>query len=209
MEMTQQIINSISSIAVFLATFPALWISGRIILRNIVSENRIFLAILWLALAGWILMPLIDIVGYLSSLFDLVILNQANSVPISLVLGLGPFRYYLGINILLGFVVYAFVTYSTYEMLAGGEFPLIRQRFQVTKWETIFVLLGFAAMVNQVIKGTVLRFVTIYLPDLTAQQELPQLRYGFWASWLIGMMILIGVLFLINQKIKSREIETP
>jgi len=50
---------SVESILIFLATIPALWISGRIILRNPISQDRSTRLFLWLALGGFFLIALV------------------------------------------------------------------------------------------------------------------------------------------------------
>jgi hypothetical protein len=199
-----QLMNSVVTICQFLAAFPALWISGRIILRNDAGDNPTTQLFLWLALGGLILTPLADFLRYLGSLFSLIISSFRDSNPITIFLGVGPFWTFSTITLILGIVVYGLAYYYARRMIAQGEIPLIRA-LQLENWELGFALLGVVGLINQMVKGIAFGFVSINLPDLTAQQSLTQLLKGFWASWLIAFLVLLVTLFVINERISKSE----
>ena len=58
MDTAFRILDFVASILIFLAFIPALWISGRIILRNSMSEDHSTRLFLWLVLGGYFLLHL-------------------------------------------------------------------------------------------------------------------------------------------------------
>jgi hypothetical protein len=198
-----QLISSVYSTALFLATLPALWISGRIVLRNYAGEYRAFQIVLWLAFGGLILISFMDFLRYLSYALNLVI-PSSKSDSISVFLGMAPFLYYSMISLILGIAVYGLTLYYARKLVAQGKLPFIKG-LELSNWEFGFVLLGMAGLVNRMVNGIVVNFVTIYIPSLTDQLDLTQLSKGFWISWLIGFIILIVTLFCMNELLYRRE----
>jgi hypothetical protein len=199
MDSSAQLMSSIQSIAVFLAAFPALWIAGRITLRNYSGNDRATQMFLWLALGGFILTPLTDFLRYLSSLFSLIIPSLWDSGNIMVFLGEGPFLMYSTITLILGIFVYGLALYDGRMMIADGNIPLV-QELQLESWELGFILLGIVGLINDMVNGVVVSFVNIYLPSLTAQQGLAQLSTGFWISWLIAIVVLLVTLFIMRGR---------
>jgi hypothetical protein len=62
-----EILNFTASLLVFLAPIPALWISGRIILRNPIAADRSTRLFVWLVLGGFFLILLADLISYLAA----------------------------------------------------------------------------------------------------------------------------------------------
>ena len=206
MDESMQLMESVMSIAVFLATFPALWISGRIILRNYAGYSRTTHAYLWLALGGLILTPLTDLLRYLSSVLSLIIPSLRSPVPFMVFLGVGNFMLYSTITLILGMIVYGLAVYYARPLLALGKLPLI-QGLKLEFWESGFVLLGIGGLINQMVRGIVVRFVSISLPSLTDTQDLAQGYKGFWVTWLIAFLILLVTLFVMDKLITRGENE--
>jgi hypothetical protein len=201
---SMQLISSVESAAMFLVTFPALWISGRIILRNYAVENRALQIFLWLALGGLILTPLIDFIRYLSYVLYLIIPSSDKFNNVSVFLGMAPYLYYTTITLVLGIAVYSLAFYHSRKLVAQSKLPFI-QGLQISNWEFGFVLLGIAGLVNHMVSRIVVNFVSIYIPSLTAQLDITQLFKGFWISWLIGFIILIVTLFCMSELLNRRE----
>lgn len=206
MDESLQLMESVMSIAVFLIAFPALWISGRIILRNYAGDNRATQICLWLALGGLILAPLTDFLRYLGSVLSLIIPSLWNSNPITVFLGVGPFLLYSTLMLILGIIVYGLGIIYGRQLLAQGKLPLI-QGLKLNNWESGFVLLGMAGLINQMVRGIVVRFVSISLPSLTETQDLAQGFKGFWVTWLIAFLILLVTLFVMDKLITRGENE--
>jgi len=203
---SMRLINGVESAILFLATFPALWISGRIILRNYTGEYRALQIILWLTLGGLILTPLTDLLRYLGSVLNLFIPSSDKLGIISVFLGMAPFLFYSTISLIQGIAVYGLTLYYARKLVVQGKLPFIRG-LKLSNWEFGFVLLGLAGLVNRMVNGIVVNFVSIYFPSLTNQLNLNQLFIGFWISWLIAYIILIIILFWMNELLYRRENE--
>jgi hypothetical protein len=201
---SMQIISGVTSAALFLATFLALWISGRIILRNYDGNNRVLHFILWLALAGLILTPLLDFILYLGSILNLIIPSSDQSGTISVFLGMAPFMYFLTIRLILGIAVYGLTLYYIRRLEVPDRLPNI-QGLKLRNWEFGFILLGIAGLVNNIVRGIVFNFVSINFPSLITSFDQSQLFIGFWITWLIAFIILIGAMFCMNELLYRRE----
>jgi hypothetical protein len=201
---SMQLISSIESAAMFLISFPALWISGRIILRNYAVENRTLQILLWLSVGGLILIPLMDFLRYLGYVLYLIIPSSDKFGSISVFLGIAPYLYYSTITLILGIAVYSLAFYHERNLLTQSKLSFI-QGLDIRNWEFGFIILGIAGLVNHMVRGIVVNFVSIYFPSLTAQLDLAQLSKGFWISWLIGFIILIVTLFFMNKLLNRSE----
>lgn len=201
---SMQIIHGVTSVALFLATFAALWISGRIILRNYDGNNRVLHFILWLALAGLIHTPLLDFILYLGSILNLIIPSSDQSGSISVFLGMAPILNFLTIRLILGIAVYGLTLYYVRKLVVPDRLPYI-QGLRLSDWEFGFILLGIAGLMNNIVRGIVFNFVSINFPSLITSFDQAQLIKGFWITWLIAFLILIGTLFCMNELLYRRE----
>jgi hypothetical protein len=204
MEDGMQLLISAESIAFFLAVFPALSISGRIIFRNYSTNNLITRVFLWLALGGLILAPIIDFLNFIGYILQLLVPSLQNLNPITVFLGVGPYLYFTTINLFLGVLVYVFAIYFVRKMSTNNKIPLITGML-LNKWETGIIILGIVGLINRAIVGIIVKFVSIYLPSLTASQNTAQGIMGFWASWLLGLVILLGTVFIFSTHITSKK----
>ncbi len=204
MDSNAEWLSTAGSIGYFLAAFPALWISGRIVLRNYIGEYRALRIVLWLTLGGLILIPFMDFLRYLSFVLDLIIPSSGKFNSLSVFLGMAPFLYYSAITLILGIAVYGLALYYARKLVAQGNLPFI-QGLELDNWEFWFVLLGIAGLVNRMVNGIVANFVNIRIPGLTDQLDLTQLSKGFWISWLIAFIVLIVTLFSMNELLYRRE----
>lgn len=201
-------LSTVGSIGYFLAVFPALWISGRIILRNYSGDNRTAQIFLWLALGGLILAPLTDFLRYLSSILSLIVPFFRISADVTVFLGMGSFMVYSGITLVLGIVVYSLALYYLRMIVVRGKIPIV-QELQIVKWELGFVLLGIAGLINHMVSSLVISFVSISLPSLTDDKDIAQLLSGFWISWLLAFLVLFVTLWIMNDRLSKREDDLP
>ena len=199
-------LSTTGSIGYFLAAFPALWISGRIILRNYAGDHRQAHQFIWLALGGLILIPIADCLRYTISIVSLIVPLFWNSATVTVFLGMGSFMASSGITTALGIVVYGLALYSLRSIFVGNKIPII-QEYRVEKWEQGFVLLGIAGLVNRMVSGLVTGFVSMYLPLLTDDKDLAQLLAGFWITWLLAFLILLVTMWIMNERLSRRENE--
>lgn len=201
-------LSTVGSIGYFLAVFPALWISGRIILRNYSGDNRTAQIFLWLALGGLILAPLTDSLRYLSSILSQIVPFFRISADVTVFLGMGSFMVYSGITLVLGIVVYSLALYYLRMIVVRGKIPIV-QELQIVKWELGFVLLGIAGLINHMVSSLVISFVSISLPNLTDDKDIAQLLSGFWISWLLAFLVLLVTLWIMNDRLSKREDDLP
>lgn len=201
-------LSTVGSIGYFLAVFPALWISGRIILRNYSGDNRTAQIFLWLALGGLILAPLTDSLRYLSSILSQIVPFFRISADVTVFLGMGSFMVYSGITLVLGIVVYSLALYYLRMIVVRGKIPIV-QELQIVKWELGFVLLGIAGLINHMVSSLVISFVSISLPSLTDDKDIAQLLSGFWISWLLAFLVLLVTLWIMNDRLSKREDDLP
>jgi len=206
METYAEWLSTIGSIAYFLAAIPALWISGRIILRNYAGGQKTTAMLLWLALGGLILAPMIDFLRYLSAVLSLIMPLFWNQASISVILGMGSFMIYSGITLGLGVVVYGVTLYYLPKTIVPGKL-LIAQEWQLEGRERGFILLGIAGLVNQMVSGLVTGFVSIYLPSLAQEQDWTQLSSGFWISWVLSFLVLLVTMLVMNGRLLKREVD--
>lgn len=204
METKAELLSIAGSIGYFLAAFPALWISGRIILRNYSGDHRTTQILLWLALGGLILTPMTDFLRYLSSVLSLIIPSLRSTADITVILGMGPFMVHSGITSALGIIVYGLAIYHLRKMIVQGRMPIFK-KLQSEKWELGFVLLGIAGLINHMVSGLVSGFVSVYLPGLTDDKDFAQLLSGFWISWLLAFLILLVTLWIMNERLSKRQ----
>lgn len=204
MDSNAEWLSTVGSIGYFLAALPALWISGRIILRNYSGDNRTAQIFLWLALGGLILAPMTDFIRYISSILSLIVPFFRISADVTVFLGMGSFMVYSGITSVLGIIVYCLALYYLRKMIVEGMIPIV-QELQIVKWELGFVLLGIAGLINHMVSSLVISFVTIYLPNLTDDKDIAQLLSGFWISWLLAFLVLFVTLWIMNNRLSKRE----
>lgn len=204
MEVNEQWLNSMGSIGYFLAAFPALWIAGRIILRNYSGDNGTAQIFLWLALGGLILAPMTDFIRYISSILSLIVPLFRISADVTVFLGMGSFMVYSGITLVLGIVVYSLALYYLRMIVVRGKIPIV-QELLIVKWELGFVLLGIAGLINHMVSSLVISFVSIYLPSLTDDKDIAQLLSGYWISWLLAFLVLFVTLWIMNNRLSKRD----
>lgn len=208
MDASSGFLSSVGSIGYFLAAFPALWLAGRIILRNYAGGHRATQIILWLALGGLFVTPITDALRYLLSVVELVIPWFWNTIPITVFLGMGQFMAYSAMRLAFGLAVYGLALYFLRSIIKTVR-DIIAQFWQVEDWEVGCALLGIAGLVNYMVSGLVIGFVSLYLPSLTDTWTITQLSRGFWISWLIGSLVLLVLLFFMNERLSKREQALP
>ena len=204
MDASSDFLSSVGSIGYFLAAFPALWIAGRIILRNYSGGHRAAQFILWLALGGLFFTPITDALRYLSSVVELIIPWFWNSFTINVFLGMGPFMAYSAIQLALGITVYGFALYYLRTMILQVKIT-IPQTIKIENRELGFILLGIAGLANHMVSGLVIGVVSIYLPSLVEGVEMLHLSKGFWISWLLGLLVLLVTLWIMNERLARRQ----
>lgn len=197
-----QIVNSISNFILFLAVIPALWLSGRIILRNPIHSDRAIQVFLWLVLGGFFLIPLIDLLVYLRSLISLLVSPEENMMKVQLFLGTTSWFLYSAISLVVAAAIYAVaIIYGRRFLIEHGQ-PVIEQ-LSLNDMEQAFTVLGLAGLLSSMIHGIVGNFLGIL--DTGSARTVTLGHWGVILGWVLGFLILIVAILFMNQKLENAE----
>jgi hypothetical protein len=198
-----QLVYSISNIIMFLAVIPALWVSGRIILRNPVLEERSISLFLWLVLGGFFLIPMIDVLAELRSLISFIVSPEENMGAIPIFLGTTSWLLYSIISLALTIFVYAVAIYYGRLLLAKHGLPVIEQ-LSLNNMEQGFVVLGFAGLFNAMIHGIVMNF--LWIGNTGATRTVTLGSWGAMLGWILAFLILALAIIYMNGKLENERL---
>jgi hypothetical protein len=193
---------SVGSILIFLATIPALWISGRIILRNPISQDRSTRLFLWLALGGFFLIALVDLISLLRDVISLAIPSDQNATVFPLFLGTTSWQVYVAIVIAMGIIIYSFAVYYGQQLILKQGLPVIKE-LTLSSLEQGFIVLGLAGLFNHMIRGIVLNFIWLRIPMSTSISS--EGYIGSFVGWIIALLVLAIVIIFMNGQLKSEN----
>jgi len=199
-----QIVNSVSNLILFLAIIPALWVSGRIILRNPFAANRAITLFLWLVLGGFFLIPLVDLLSYLRSLISLLVSPEENMMQVQLFLGTTSWFLYSAISLVVAVAIYAVAIIYGKKVLTEHGQPVI-ERLSLNDMEQTFLILGLAGLLSSMIHGIVGNFLWILNTESTRTVTLGD--WGVILGWVLGFFILIVAILLMNLKLENARDE--
>lgn len=203
MDANFQLVYSISNIIMFLAVIPALWVSGRIILRNPVLEERSISLFLWLVLGGFFLIPMIDVLAELRSLISFIVSPEENMGAIPIFLGTTSWLLYSIISLALTIFVYAVAIYYGRLLLAKHGLPVIEQ-LSLNNMEQGFVVLGFAGLFNAMIHGIVMNF--LWIGNTGATRTVTLGSWGAMLGWILAFLILALAIIYMNGKLENERL---
>jgi len=219
MATTINIIDSFYSIALYLVLLPALWVAGKIILSQIpviqgaqdgsISPiRRRVLFLYWIVLAGLFVLPLTDLVGLGYLLLGAVLPDVYNNEVTGMTTMWGSMSWslYAGTQFLFTSLVYGFLLFHLRKIDQEIVLPYLGN-IRMTKIERVFLILGIAALANQLISATVSRFVWLHVPFITGQ--ISQGVVGITISWLLALILLALIYLVINSQLLSKEDEQP
>jgi len=201
MDANFQILDSVGGILIFLAAVPALWIAGRIILKNPLGDHRTQL-FLWLVLGGFFLIPLVDLISYLRDLILLAIPSDQNATNIPLFLGTSSWLIYSVVAITMGVIVYSFAIYYGGRIIEKRQLPILKD-LTLNSLEKGFIVLGIAGLFHQMIRGIVINFIWMRLPlspGVTSQGLI-----GSLVGWIIAFLLLAIAVISMNRKLQSEQ----
>jgi hypothetical protein len=201
MDASFQILDSVGSILIFLATIPALWVSGRIILKNPLGDHRTQL-FLWIALGGLLLIPLVDLISYLRDLILLAIPSDQSASNIPLFLGTSSWLIYSVIAIIMGVIVYSFAIYYGGRILEKGRLPILKE-LTLTSLEKGFFIVGIAGLFHRMIRGIVINFIWMRLP--VARDISSQGLVGSLVGWIIAFLLLAIAVISMNGRLQGEQ----
>jgi hypothetical protein len=201
MDANFQILDSVGGILIFLAAVPALWISGRIILKNPPGAHRMQL-FLWLVLGGFFLIPLVDLISYLRDLILLAIPSDQNATNIPLFLGTSSWLIYSVVAITMGVIVYSFAIYYGGRIIEKRQLPILKE-LTLNSLEKGFIILGMAGLFHQMIRGIVINFIWMRLPLSLGISS--QGMIGSLVGWIIAFLLLAIAVIFMNGKLQSEQ----
>jgi len=200
-----QIVSSISNIIMFLAVIPALWVSGRIIIRNPVSSDHSIMLFLWLILGGFFLIPMTDLLSYLRNLLSIIVSPDENMMEMPLFLGTTSWFWYSIISLVVAITIYAIAFIYGRKLLMEHGQPLI-EGLSLNDVEQAFIVLGLAGLLSSMIHGIVGNFLWILNTDTGTARSMPLGPWGAILGWVLAFLILIVVILLMNQKLLKEEL---
>ena len=204
MDANFQLVYSISNIIMFLAVIPALWVSGRIILRNPILEERSISLFLWLVLGGFFLIPMIDVLAELRSLISFIVSPpEENMTTMPLFLGTTSWLLYSIISLALTIFVYAVAIYYGRLLLAKHGLPVIEQ-LSLNDMEQGFVVLGFAGLFNAMIHGIVMNF--LWIGNTGATRTVTLGTWGAMLGWILAFLLLALAIIYMNGKLENERL---
>jgi hypothetical protein len=195
-------LSFIASLFIFLALIPAVWISGRIVLRNPLTENRPTQLFLWLVLAGFFLIPLHDLISYLVSLLMLAMPSDQNTAPVVLFLGTTSWLFYTILFTVIGVITYSLGIHYGRKIIDERRLPVIKD-LALSSLEQDFMVLGLAGLLHSTVRGILSRFFSIRIPASSDPFSLGFM--GVLVGLIAAFIILAIVIMFMDGKLKSQQ----
>lgn len=134
--------------ALMIAAVPALWVSGRILLRNPIATDRVTQLFLWLVLGGFFTIPLFDIFSDLENLGIAAIQADQPDLPVRI----GT------TSIVWNLIIYVVGIYLGLRVMARLGLPFIKE-LTLTSVERGFTVLGLAGLFNHAVRGILINLI--------------------------------------------------
>ena len=188
---------------VALALF-ALWIAGRIVLRNLpllqnyISSSRAMQLIIWFALGEIFILPLLDLLGLIQLITTLS--SETSGEAYTLWGRVPPFVYDLT-NVFTILFIYSATLMIGWKHLLK-RMPKILESIQINSFEKIFSLLAVAAFVNHIIRFII--FSVIWQQTALEVTGLDKGIAGFFAGWLVGLLIIGITIYVMYERIERQ-----
>ncbi len=194
MEVGFPVLDTLFNILVVLAVIPALWVAGRIVLRNSAINQISIRLFAWLVLGGFFLRPLVGLVSLLRNIMSVALSERmASNMPaIELVfLGLTPAALYAALDAVIWLVGYG-ITLVYGPRLMRQYAARTVQALGLTPLEQSFAVLGLAGLLITMLDG----FTTYLQPVFAGPMS---------AEPLVGLSIeAVGLLLLIVVAVAMR-----
>jgi len=144
--------NVFVSILFLLTALVALWVSARIIRRNLIRADRSTQLFLWLVLGGFFRIPLVDLLSALGTLIAQTISFDPNLSELSA-------RPDITISIV-KLLIYALAIYYGQRVMAKQDLSFINE-LSLTSLERGWVVLGLAGLFNALIVDLIVNFILV------------------------------------------------
>ncbi len=187
---------------VALALF-ALWIAGRIVLRNLsfvhnkISSNRAIQLLIWLALGEIFILLLLDLLGLIQLITTL---SSETGEAYTLWGSVPPLVYDLSTVFTVLFIYSATLTIGWKPLFK--RVPPILEAIQFNVYEKVFSLLAIAALVNHVIRFIIHSVIWQQTP--LEVEGLGKGIAGFFAGWLTGLLIVAIIIYVMSELLEKQ-----
>ena len=189
---------------VALALF-ALWIAGRIVLRNLsfiqtnISSSRAIQLLIWLALGEIFILPVLDLLG----LIQLITRLSPDTGEAYTLWGSVPSIVYELSTVFTILFIYSATLMAGWKHLFK-RVPPIFETIRLNSFEKVFSLLAIAALVNHVLRFIILSVIWQQTP--LEVKGLEKGIAGFFAGWLVGLLI-IGIAIYVMSGLIEKQTE--
>jgi hypothetical protein len=204
-------LNTLYSLAWLIAIIFALWIAGRMILRNIpqVQETkddmileRPLILMIWLALGGLFVTPLQDLIGLIDSFVEtfvpLFAIPASQFVTVS---GTEPWPLFTGMRGALLLLVYGLALWLGLKVLRIWNIP-IDLAIRITPFEKGFMILAFGGLAYRAVYAVVGLVISSGATALSLR--LGSQLAGEGISWILGLLLLGLILLVMVNRIDTR-----
>lgn len=204
------ILGTIYSLALLLAAIVALWLAGRMILRNIsqirgfkddFALKRPLVLMMWLALGGMFVIPLIDLIGIIDAFVETFV--PLFAIPASQFVtaaGMEP-SLFTGMRGALLLLVYGFALWLGLKLLRIWNVP-IDLSIRVTPFEKVFMILVLGGLAHSAVEEIV--FGVVFTGASALSFHLGSQLAGWGISWILGLLLLGLVLLVMLNRLDAR-----
>ncbi len=197
MEIGFPFLDSLFNILVVLAVIPALWVAGRIVVRDSAINQISVRLFVWLVLGGFFLRPLVGLVSLVRNILSVALSeHMASSMPAVefAFLGLTPQALYAAMDAVVWLVGYGIaLVYGPRLMQQYGR--RIVQVLGLTPLEQAFAVLGLAGLLITMLNG----FTSYAWPVFGGQMEGNSLSGLF--IWAVGFLLLITIAIAMRARL--------
>ncbi len=183
MEIGFPFLDALFNILIVLAVIPALWVAGRIVLRNSIIDQMAVRLFVWLVLGGFFLIPLVGLVSVLRNLLSVILSGQTASPLDQKFLGLTIPALYAAMDAIIWLIGYGIALFYGPRLMRqyGAR---VSDALRLTPLEQAFAVLGLAGLFITMLKG----FTSYPLPIFAGLMS---------GDPLSGLLVGAGGLFLL------------
>ncbi len=152
MEIGFPFLDALFNILIVLAVVPALWVAGRIVLRNSSIDQIAVRLFVWIVLGGFFLIPLVGLVSVLRNLLSVILSGQTASPLDERFLGLTIPALYAAIDAVIWMIGYGIALFYGPRLMQqyGAR---VSEALGLTPLEQAFAVLGLAGLFITLLKG--------------------------------------------------------
>jgi hypothetical protein len=199
---------SYSGLVNLFLVFIAFWVAGRIISRNLfaipipAASRRPLQWMVLFAIAGFLTLPLIDLLRFLRSLLTILTPAIATTTgEVATLWGNVPWLVYDALMELTALFVYTFTLVTGRKWIS--EQAKVSKALRLSSFERGLILFAIAGLINFVVRNVLLSVTLSQGPQVSGQLGVGVA--GFLAGWLLGILLLLGAAFLFSRKISGVE----